>query len=241
MTFLTQMWRKVPTTNTTHTTHEPYLLPGGTQLVQILVTEFKWAPQTGFLQRSHVNEANNILQIQHIASTMQHLHTSTIYKLYAQLPKKKAYFPQTTTTTKNYINNHTSNTVMAEKVVYDLHYIKVADFNPKQGSMTLVVDYTKNGQQQSITKKHTFTEANLVVTSIINDIKKKEQLNIADDDDILSGYQVVDLKDQEGVEEKLTNFIYRMNERYRLMKKMKDAKKYMQMFDDMKIAKMSLH
>ncbi|MDO8555801.1 MAG: hypothetical protein Q7R96_01350 [Nanoarchaeota archaeon] len=129
---------------------------------------------------------------------------------------------------------------MAEKVVYDLQYIRVAGFEPKQGIMTLQVDYTKNGQPQHITKKHTFTEAGLVVTSIINDIKKKEQPDISDDDDILAGYQVIDLKNQETVEEKLQNFLARMNERYRLMKKMKDAKKYMQMFDDMKIAKMSL-
>mgnify|MGYP001589436496 FL=1 len=130
--------------------------------------------------------------------------------------------------------------IMAEPIEYLVQRIKVIGFEPKQPTITFKVEFTKNGQPGSVTQRYDFEDPSFFIRSVIHEIKQKEPLHVWDNDDILAGYQVVVLKDQEGTEERLLHFIQRMNERFKLMKKMKDAGKYMQLFDEMKVAKMEL-
>ena len=130
---------------------------------------------------------------------------------------------------------------MADPVEYAVQRIKVIGFEPNQSSITFKIEYTKNGMQQSLTKRYEFEDPVSFVQSAVQEIKQQKEMQVpAYDEDFLASYQVVMLKDQEGMEEKLLHFIGRMNERVKLMKKMKDARKYMQMFDEIKVAKMEL-
>lgn len=131
---------------------------------------------------------------------------------------------------------------MPEPVEYAIQRIKVIGFEPKQSSITFKIEFTKNGVPQNLTRRYDFEDPVAFVQSVIHEIKQQKEMQVPvwDGDDFLARYQVVMLKDQEGAEERLLHFIGRMNERMKMMKKMKDARKYMQMFDEIKIAKMEL-
>ncbi|MEK6904121.1 MAG: hypothetical protein AABW87_00845 [Nanoarchaeota archaeon] len=128
---------------------------------------------------------------------------------------------------------------MDEKISYQVKSIDVTEFDPRKGNAKVRITFMKNEMPVSLDKEFHFTNAVGFVNSIINDVKKKDNI-VTYEDDILSGYQVIDFKDEEGVGEKLLNFFSRLSEKYRMMKKMKDAQKYMRMFDEVKAAKIIL-
>ncbi|HLD12804.1 MAG TPA: hypothetical protein VJB87_04385 [Candidatus Nanoarchaeia archaeon] len=121
---------------------------------------------------------------------------------------------------------------------YEIKNILVKQFEPRQSHIIFDINYSKNGAIITLTKDYKFDDPANFVKQIIHDIKKKDATENWEDNDPLAGYQVINLKNQEDTEERLLNFIARIHEKARLMKRMKDAKKYMQLFDDMKTARM---
>lgn len=125
---------------------------------------------------------------------------------------------------------------MDERVDYELKGVEVANFDPRNGIIKFKIRFLKNSVLQSFEKEFKFSDTASLVNSVITALKKKDNI-VTYDDDILSGYQVVMLKDEEVASEKLFNFFNRMKERYKIMKATKDAKKYMKIFDEVKSAK----
>ncbi|HLD15959.1 MAG TPA: hypothetical protein VJB94_05280 [Candidatus Nanoarchaeia archaeon] len=129
---------------------------------------------------------------------------------------------------------------MNRKVVYEVKGVSVANFEPKNSSIVFKIKYTKNNTNGELIKTFNFSDAASLVSEVMREIKRKDNVVDLDEEDFLADYQVVDFVDQEEVEEKLLNFFNRIKEKVRILKKSTNASNYMKLFDEIKIARMEL-
>lgn len=125
-------------------------------------------------------------------------------------------------------------------VVFDVKGIEVVDFKPREGAGSLIIHYTKNGQAESIKKDFEFKDPFSMFQSIITEIKKKGNIVVEDESDILSGYYVVRFENEEELEAKLLDALKRLVERVKMLKSTKNATVYMRLFNEIKVLKYNI-
>lgn len=125
-------------------------------------------------------------------------------------------------------------------ILFDVKKIEVLEFKPKEGIGSLCVQYTKNGVPESIVKDFELKDPFLIFQSLVNEIKKKGNIVVGDESDILSGYYVVRFENEEELEIRMLDALKRIVEKVKMLRNTKNASAYMKLFNEIKGLKYDL-
>ena len=102
------------------------------------------------------------------------------------------------------------------------------------------VSFLQDTVPQSFVEKFTVTDPAKMAEELIKKMKSYAKVEVTEADDLIGSLIVTEFLDEERIEEVLTNFFLRLNERMRILKRTTNHTEYMKLYDQVRTEKLVL-
>ena len=127
-----------------------------------------------------------------------------------------------------------------QEIVLTLEKVRLQHFDVKTLQGTLHLTYTTNERPNDFTKSFVFQKAEPLVKDIIQTLKTLGKVEVRPGDELVGSMFVIRLLNEDKLEEKLYNFLAKLCEKARALKRATNHKDYMQLFDDLRMQELVL-
>ena len=127
-----------------------------------------------------------------------------------------------------------------QKVLYELKRVELVDLKPREGNSGVLVFFEKEGREKVLSLHFDLTNPVDIVNKILLGIKTHDKIIIDESDDILQNIYITRVFNEENIEDRLLNFFQDICAKSKKLKNLRDAREYMKLYDQMKIARLVL-